>query len=358
MFACTRQAGKELVVRMGQKKGSNLLVILSDLLQQRQQLTNQGQHQTRLGTDGDRVSLQLWLLQLLDDVQSSLAGLGMLGLLEHLVDLLNRSCCRLLRSGVGLQEQQRAWLVQFAKKIQDHRIIRFETGSELIDQACLHLDQGILIAREQFQFGHWLAIWSQPVQIGQVGTAGLGQQIRINQVGLGTRCASGPIHCARIDGIDWPARFQQGGNQQPMASFNNASHLLFGCRSKELLQEGVELGEPLCIVTDPKRSHLAPFLIKDQGVVVVVGPINADILHTKRSSLKNTVPEHTCPYTVALQARLSHDRSGSGTTSGKRELSESVEPGGEPSLSPTRSTVVENKCLLVPALCREGLLLV
>src|SRR5205807_452871 len=74
-------------------------------------------------------------------------------------------------------------------------------------------------------------------------------------------------------------------------------------------------------------------------------------------SAKN-VPEFTCPYTVALEARLSHDRSGSGTMPGKCELSQSVEPGGARRLSLARSTVVQNKCTLVPALCREGLFLV
>src|SRR5438270_13710717 len=74
-------------------------------------------------------------------------------------------------------------------------------------------------------------------------------------------------------------------------------------------------------------------------------------------SAKN-VPEFTCPYTVALEARLSHDRSGSGTMPGKCELSQSVEPGGARRLSLARSTVVQNKGTLVPALCRVGLFLV
>src|SRR5437762_14373519 len=74
-------------------------------------------------------------------------------------------------------------------------------------------------------------------------------------------------------------------------------------------------------------------------------------------SAKN-VPEFTCPSTVAGDSRLSHDRSGSGTMPGKCELSQSVEPGGASRLSLARSTVVQNKCTLVPALCREGLFLV
>jgi hypothetical protein len=74
----------------------------------------------------------------------------------------------------------------------------------------------------------------------------------------------------------------------------------------DLLQEGVERGSPLCTVTDPKRSHLLPFLIKDQSVVVVAGPINAGLPHTKRSSLKNTVASARVPfYCGAPSATLS-----------------------------------------------------
>ena len=111
-------------------------------------------------------------------------------------------------------------------------------------------------------------------------------------------------------------------------------------------------------------QHLSPMLtrcgnsaLRDMAHMII-RPVNSCIPHHQRSSLKNMVPEHACPYTVALEARLSHDRFGSGTASGKCELSQSVEPSGTDRLSPTSSTVVSNKCTLVPALCREGLLLV
>src|SRR5437763_7963318 len=59
MLACARQALKELVVRMGQKKGLNLLVVLRHLLDQRQELAHQCQHQTRFGSGDYRISLQM-----------------------------------------------------------------------------------------------------------------------------------------------------------------------------------------------------------------------------------------------------------------------------------------------------------
>jgi hypothetical protein len=358
MVGAARQAGKDLVVRMGQKKGADLLIILSNLLDQRQQLTDQRQHQTRLGASSHRVSLQLGLLQLLEDGESDFPRMRMPCLLEHLLDLLNRGRCSLLWRGVGLQEQQRTPLVQFAKEVQSHRVIGYASGGELIDQARLHLDQAILIAREQFQFGHLLAVRSQTVQIGEVSSSCFRQQVRINQIGLGSRGSSPSIHRARIDRVDRPASFQQLSNQQAVRGFNDAGHLLFRGRPNDLLQKGVQLCQSLRGVTDTKRSELTTLFINDQGVMMIIRPVNSGIPHHKRSSRKNMVPEHACPYTVALEARLSHDRFGSGTASGKRELSQSVEPGGATRLSPTSSTIVENKCTLVPALCREGLFLV
>ena len=53
-------------------------------------------------------------------------------------------------------------------------------------------------------------------------------------------------------------------------------------------------------------------------------------------------------------ARLSHHRFRSGTAPGKYELSSSVEPCGEPRLSPASSPVHLSKASLAPALCREG----
>src|SRR6266487_1790005 len=286
MFGTARQAGKDLGVRMGQKKGADLLIILSDLLHQRQQLTNQRQHQTRLGASGHRVGLQLGLLQLLDDGACRLPRLRMSRLPEQLLDLFNRGSSCLLWGGIGLQEQQRALLVQFAKQIQSHRVIGFEASGELIDQARLHLDQGILIPREQFQFRHLLAVRSETAQIGEVSASCFRQQVRINQIGLGATSSSLSIHGARVDGIDRPASFQQLSNQQAMRGFNDAGHLLFGGRPNDLLQEGVQLGQSLRGVTDTKRAELTTAFIDDQGVMMIIGPVNATIPHEKRSSLQ------------------------------------------------------------------------
>src|SRR5258708_36882544 len=267
-FACTRQARKELMVLMGQKKGLNLLVILSNLCDQRQQLTHQRPHQARFGARGHDIGLQVGLLQPLDNLGGDDRWVGMLCASEDLLDLFRRSCHRCLWGGIGLQEQQGALLLQFRKQLQGHRVIRFETGRELIDQARLHLDQGILIARKQFELGNLLAVWSEAVQIGQVRSSGLGKTVGINTIGLGPRCGSPTIDRARIDRIDGPACFQQMSNQQPMGGLNDAGHLLFRLRTNDLLQEGVQSTHALWSVIHTQRTDLTSLFINYQAIMV------------------------------------------------------------------------------------------
>src|SRR6266852_3382230 len=117
-FACTRQALKDLMVLMGQKKGGNLLIVLSNLLDQRQQLTHQYQHQPRFGARDHGIGLQMGLMQPLEDRSSHGSRIGMLGLPEDLLDLFRRNCHRCLWGRVGLQEPQGALLWQFRKQFQ------------------------------------------------------------------------------------------------------------------------------------------------------------------------------------------------------------------------------------------------
>src|SRR6266487_4605626 len=357
-FACTRQARKDLVVFMSQKKGGNLLVILSNLCDQWQQLTHQRQHQARFGARGHDIGLQVGLLQPLDNLGGDDRWVGMLCASEDLLDLFRRSCHRCLWGGRGLQEQQGALLLQFRKQLQGHRVIRYASGRELIDQARLHLDQAILIARKQFQLGNLLAVWREAVQIGQVRPSGLGQQVGINRIGLGTGCGSPTIEGARVDRIDGPACFQQMSNQQPMAGLNDAGHLFFRLRTNDLLQEGVQSAHAFWSVIHTQRTDLTSLLINDQGIMMVVRPVNTSIPHQKRSSLYTWVLSTRALLLWRETARLSHDRLYSGTRPRKCELSQSVEPGGGGRLSSASSTVSSSKYTLAPALCREGLFLV
>ena len=245
---------------MRQKKGANLLIILRNVLDQRQQLTHQHQHQARFGARGDGISLQMWLVQPLDDRGGDRDRIGMLRSSEDLCDLFSRSGHGGLWRRVGLQEQQGALLLHFGKQLQSHRVIGYASRGELIDQARLHADQRILIAREQFQLGDLLTIWGEPVQIGQVSTSGLGQQVSVNRIGLGSRCGSPTIDGARIDRIDRPASLQQGSDQQPMGRLDDASHLFFRLRATDLLQERVQSAHALRAMLDAQsRRPDGPF---------------------------------------------------------------------------------------------------
>src|SRR2546421_11044377 len=86
-LACTWQALKDLMVLMGQKKGGNLLIILSDLLDQWQQLTYQHQHQACFAARGHGISLQMGLMQLLENLSGDGGRVGMLCSSEDLLEL-------------------------------------------------------------------------------------------------------------------------------------------------------------------------------------------------------------------------------------------------------------------------------
>lgn len=142
---------------MGQKKGVDLLVVLRNLLHQRQELRHQRQHQTGFASRDHGIGLQMGLVQPLNNGRGYSSRIGMFRFSQDLLDLFRRSGCRLLWGWIRLQEGQRTLLLQLRKKIQCHGIIRFEAGCKLIHQTGLCPDQAILIAGEQFEFGDLLA---------------------------------------------------------------------------------------------------------------------------------------------------------------------------------------------------------
>jgi hypothetical protein len=251
---CSRQRGEDLAVRMGQKKGVDLLVIGGNLLHQGQELRNQSQQQARFGTRGDGLGGQVWLMQGLENLGRHLLCRGMPGIFEHLGDLLYRSSQSCLRRGVGLQEDQRRVLVQRARE-QGKRdpIVGYASGRELVDQAGLHLEQRILVACQRFEFGDQLALRSQAAQISKVSASRLGEQRGIAGIGFGSRCGPAPIHGAWVDRIDGPARLKPERYQQASVGLNYACHLLL-VRPCELLETGVQFGKSRC-GCDPHGSN-------------------------------------------------------------------------------------------------------
>src|SRR5579875_3926024 len=167
-LASSRQALKDLAVGMTQKKVFNHFLIGGDLLAQTQQPRGQSPHQTRFGPRCDRIVHELWLMQTLKDLGSHFGSRSMTSLLEDCLDLLDRRRLSCLQGGIGLQKGQRRTLLKLGEEIQSHRVIGFETSSELVHQTRLHLDQSILVTGEHFEFSNFLAIWGERAQFGKI----------------------------------------------------------------------------------------------------------------------------------------------------------------------------------------------
>jgi hypothetical protein len=137
---------------MAPKKASDLLVVCRDLPHERQELTRQCHHSTRFGTGGDRIGLQMRLLERLPHMLGDFRRIAMMRLFEDCSQFVSRSCFGGLGSRLGLQADQGGVLRHFGEQLQRYRVVRFETGGELINQSCLTLDERVLIMRERFEF--------------------------------------------------------------------------------------------------------------------------------------------------------------------------------------------------------------
>jgi len=209
-----REARAGPAVGMQPKKAGDLLIIGGDLGEEHPQLGGQRQHQARFGARHHRVTPQLRLTQAVVDLPRLDLRRRVTGCLEDGGDLLHRRRPRLLRGRERLQEGQRGRLLQFATQVQCDRIVRLEAGRELVDQAGLALDHGVLVARERLEFGDQGAIRGQPSQVGQVAPARTRQQVGVDGVGLGACGLAVPINGLGIDRIDGQTRVEQGGDEQ------------------------------------------------------------------------------------------------------------------------------------------------
>jgi hypothetical protein len=201
-------------------------------------------------------------------------------------------------------------LVQFAEQLQGHWIVRFEAGGELVHQAGLTLDQGILVTGEQFEFLDQGAVGLKAAQIGQIASARFRQQIGINGIGFGPCRIAATIHCLGVDGVNREARFEQGGNEQSLVGLQNASHLVR--RGNKGEQEARQVGQAFFGVRNAPRSHLMPCLIDNGDIMVLICPVNASIPHAIRppdQRYPGPLPQLVGPYTWVLAARPSHHHS-------------------------------------------------
>src|SRR5712692_11419827 len=70
---------------------------------------------------------------------------------------------------------------------------------------------------------------------------------------------------SRVDRIDWPALFQQMGNQQTMLGFNNTSHLLFLAGADQVFQEPIQLAQSFWAMSHASRTGLMPLLVNGEA---------------------------------------------------------------------------------------------
>src|SRR5437868_10082461 len=287
-LASSGQAAEDLVVFMAQKKLLDLLLIGSDLLQQGQELNDQGYRQTRFCPGGDRISSQAGLMQLREELGGHFRGRGVASRLEDLADLLNRSglCC--FQGGIGLQKQQSRALLQLGKEVQGDGIIGFQAGRQLIDQAGLHLNQAILITRKSLEFGDLFTFGRESVQIREIGSPSLRQQIGIDSIGLGARGRALPVNRAWIDGIHWPPLFQQERKKQAVVGLNHAGHLFLVLAAQRARKPGIQLVKSFWGMGNTDRTELSPSFVKNQSLMLLVCPIDTSIEHGKTPSVLTT----------------------------------------------------------------------
>jgi len=127
-LARSGQTAEDLVVFMAQKKLLDLLVVVSNLLHQGQELGKQGQCQARFCARSDRIGSQTGLMQLREDLGGHFRGCGVTSRRKDLADLLNRSGLRGFQGGVGVQKHQGRVLLHLGKEVQCDRIVGFQAG--------------------------------------------------------------------------------------------------------------------------------------------------------------------------------------------------------------------------------------
>jgi hypothetical protein len=309
-LASTRQGAEDFVVFMRQKKALNFLVIGSDLLDHRQELTDQSQHQARFGSGGHGIGSKRRLGYLLNDLCGCLLWTWIPTLFEQGLSLGNLGRPRCLQGRIGLQEQQGTALLHKVFEIEGSRKVGYASGCQLIDQPGLPLDQALLIAGQAQEFSNQGAIGLQLPQVGQFGSAMFGQHVGIHLVRFGKRLGTPSIHRFWMHGKHTPPGFQQRGIEPPMRGFDDAGHLFFGRLPEHVLQKRLQLLHSGWGVSNTKRTYLAAFFINDQGIMVRISPIYACIPHELTPFAKKPfLGQRVLLLSCSLKARSSHGRS-------------------------------------------------
>ena len=237
-------------------------------------------HRRRFGPSRDLVGDELRLVQALKDLWSHFLSYGMTSLLEDLGDLRDLGCLSSIQGRIDPQKGQGRALLKFTEEVEDDRIVGFEAGRELFHQAGLHLNQGILVTSEDFEFCNRLAVGLQMVQLCEVRPSRPGQQIRINSVLFGFRSCSLAINGGGMDKVNRPVVLQQEGDEQSRRGFDNTSHAFLPIRAAEGFQEQMQLLQSLgCVLHLHWCFHLTTRVVDDEDTMMGITSIDACIKH-------------------------------------------------------------------------------
>jgi len=128
--------------------------------------------------------------------------------LEQRSEVSQSGAAEVAGRGKGLEEGQGDSLRHAVKPTQRRWIIRFETGNQLVGEACLRLDQGVLVAGESLELLNEWRIGLQAAQLPPVATANTRQDPGVNGVRLRPRWLAALLDELGVDRIDGQALLQ------------------------------------------------------------------------------------------------------------------------------------------------------
>lgn len=190
-------------------------------------------------------------------------------------DLLDRGGLSCFLGGGGLQKAQGGFLLERAREqLHSDRVVGYASGDQLIGQEGLHLDQTILVPRQGFEFGDRGTSGVQSAQVGQLRTAMLGQHIDIDQIGLRSRSRAFAVNGFGVDRIERYSCLQQSRDEQTMRGFVKTGNLFeWSNRS----QETDQFGESVKGVLHPQRGNSATGFVDHHDVMMPVSPVDQSL---------------------------------------------------------------------------------
>ena len=182
------------------------------------------------------------------------------------------------QDGAGVAAGQPT-LGQLGERGQRGRVEVFEQVADLVADLLARPHRVLLGAGQHPDgLGQFGVGGQRPVRVG-IGAHDVGQQHRVGGIGFGPRHRiAGPVPRGRqrVDRIDHPAGFAQGGHPQAAVGFDPHRDRMRGAVAG-LGQQRQQRREPGRVVADPSARHHTPVVVDDGDVVMFCGPIDSAI---------------------------------------------------------------------------------